>query len=136
MSSIKFASGSRSLGRSSLKRYIGRGIALLAALLFAIGSISVASPFGSQTALYLVDRNLGLGILLVALLVARWDRPLGAVLLATAGMHIVDGIGDLAMQNRPAAIGSLVVAVVSAVAAWWLLRRPGVEAPAEAVGAS
>jgi hypothetical protein len=108
----------------------------LAALLFAIGSISVASPFGSQTALYLVDRNVGLGVLLLALLVARWDRPLGAVLLATAGMHIVDGIGDLAMQNRPAAIGSLVVAVVSAVAAWWLLRRPGVEAPAEAVGAS
>ena len=130
MSSLKFAAGPGSVGRSQVRRYIARGVALLAALLFAIGSFAVVSPFGSQVGVYLADRNVGLGLLLLALLFAKWDRPLGAVLLATAAMHLVDGIGDLALQNLPAAIGSIVVALTSAVAGWWLLREPGGQAPA------
>jgi hypothetical protein len=131
MSSLKFAAGSGSVGRSQLIRYIARAIALLAALLYAIGSIAVVSPFGSQVGLYLADRNVGLGMLLLALLFARWDRPLGAVLLATAATHLVDGIGDFALQNLPAAIGSIVVALASAVAGWWLLREPDEDSPDE-----
>jgi hypothetical protein len=36
--------------------------------------------------------------------------------------HVVDGIGDVALQNLTAGIGSIVVAVASTVAAWLLLR--------------
>jgi hypothetical protein len=110
-----------------LYQRIAQGVALVSALLFAVGSFAVISPIGSRVGLYLADRNLGLGVLLVALILLRWSRPLGAVLLATAAMHMVDGIGDLLLQNLPAAIGSIVVAVASALAAWWLLKEPAPE---------
>jgi len=129
MSNVESASRASLLGRRPIRRYIARAIALLAALLFAVGSLAVVSPFGSQTGLYLVDRDLGLAILLLVLLLIRWDKALGAVLLATAGMHVVDGIGDFALQNLPAGIGSIVVAIVSIVAAWWLLREPDSDRP-------
>jgi hypothetical protein len=110
-----------------LYQRIAQGVALLSALLLTVGSFAVIYPFGSRAGLYLADRNLGLAALLVALIFLRWSRPLGAVLLATAAMHLVDGMGDLVLQNLPAAIGSIVVAVASAVAAWLLLQVPSPE---------
>jgi hypothetical protein len=110
-----------------LYQRIAQGVAMLSALLFAVGSFAVISPFGSRAGLYLADRNLGLAALLVVLILLRWSRPLGAVLLATAAMHLVDGIGDIVLQDLPAAIGSIVVAVASAVAASLLLQVPSPE---------
>jgi hypothetical protein len=107
-----------------LKRWFPRAVAVLAALLFVVGSVTVLPPFGSQAGAYLADRNLGFALLLLVLLVAGRTRSLGAVLLATAAIHLVDGIADVALGNGPAAIGSIVVGVLSAVAAVWLLQEP------------
>jgi hypothetical protein len=106
-----------------MKRKAAVAVALISAVLFLVGSLTVSSPFASQAGLYLLDRDVGLGLLLVVLVLVGWTRPLGVVLLATAAMHVVDGIGDLALQNLPAALGSLVVAAASAVAALWLLTE-------------
>ena len=104
---------------------VARAIALVSALLLAVGSFTILSPIGSRAGVYLADRNIGLGVLLIVLLAVRWTRSLGAVLMATAAMHLVDGVGDLALGNLPAAGGSIVVGIASAVAARWLLQEPG-----------
>jgi len=103
---------------------IARGIAILAALLLGIGGLTILPPLSSRAGAYLADRNLGLAILLLALLAARWTRSLGAVLLATSAIHLVDGVADLSFGNLPAALGSIVVAALSAGAGLWLLREP------------
>jgi hypothetical protein len=99
-------------------------VVVVAALLLGFGALTTLPPLASQAGAYLADRNLGLAVLLLALLALRWTRALAAVLLATAVMHLVDGVADAHFLLWPAAAGSLVVAVVSAVAAAWLLRRP------------
>ena len=103
---------------------IARGIAILAALLLGIGGLTILPPLSSRAGAYLADRNMGLAILLLALLAARWTRSLGAVLLATSAIHLVDGVADLIFGNLPAALGSIVVAALSAGAGLWLLREP------------
>jgi hypothetical protein len=107
----------------TVKRWFARAVVVLAALLFAVGSVTVLSPFGSQAGAYLADRNLGFALLLVILLVAGWTRSLGAVLLATAAIHLVDGAADIVVGNAPAATGSIVVSALSIVAAVWLLQE-------------
>lgn len=94
---------------------------MLAALLLAYGSVTVSSPLASQAGLYLADRNAGLSLLLVVLVLLSWNRALGVTLMATAAIHLVDGSGDLWMGNVPAGIGSIIVAAVSALAAWLLI---------------
>jgi len=96
---------------------------IAAALLLVVGALTTLPPLASQAAAYLADRNLGLALLLLALLALRWTRSLAVVLLATAAIHMVDALADARFQLWPAAAGSLVVAIVSAVAAVWLLRR-------------
>lgn len=110
-----------------MMRWIARGIAILAALLLGIGGLTILPPLSSRAGAYLADRNLGLAILLLALLAAGWTRSLGAVLLATAAIHLVDGVADVIFGNLPAAVGSIVVAALSAGAGLWLLREPGRE---------
>ena len=100
-------------------------VVVIAALLLAVGGLTILPPLSSQAGAYLADRNLGLAVLLVVLLALRWSRSLSAVLLATAAIHLVDALADAHFLNWPAAIGSLVVAVVSAAAAVWLFRRSG-----------
>jgi len=103
--------------------WFSRAVAVVAVVLFIVGAFSVLPPTSSQGGAYLADRNLGLAGLLLVLLVLRWERSLGAVLLATAAMHAVDAIADLHFGNAPAAAGSIVVAVLSAVAGYWLVSR-------------
>jgi hypothetical protein len=106
-------------------RWTARGIAILAALLLGIGGLTILPPLSSRAGAYLADRNVGLAILILALLAARWTRSLGAVLLGTAAIHLVDGVADVIFGNLPAAVGSIVVAALSAGAGLWLLREPG-----------
>ncbi len=95
-----------------------------AALLLGVGGLTTLPPLSSQAGAYLATRNLGLALLLLALLGLRWTRSLASVLLATAAIHLVDALADAHFLLWPAAAGSLVVAAVSAVAAAWLFRRP------------
>ena len=97
-----------------------------AALLFVVGALTTMPPLSSQAGAYLADRNLGLAVLLVVLLALGWTRSLAVVLFATAVIHLVDAVADAHFALWAAAAGSLIVAVVSAVAAVWLLRRPSV----------
>lgn len=62
--------------------------------------------------------------ILAALLLGTGGRSLGAVLLATSAIHLVDGVADLIFGNLPAALGSIVVAALSVGAGLWLLREP------------
>jgi hypothetical protein len=96
-------------------------VAILSAVLLGVGGLTVVSPFASRGGAYLADRNVGLAILIVVLFLARWSRAVGAVLMATAAMHVVDGFADIRFDNPPAAIGSFVVAALSALAALWFL---------------
>jgi hypothetical protein len=43
-------------------------------------------------------------------------------------MHVVDGLADVHFALWPAAVGSLVVATISAAAAVWILRQPAAAA--------
>ena len=95
-----------------------------AAVLLAVGGLTTVSPLSSQAGAYLATRNLGLAVLLLALLGLRWTRSLAAVLLATAVIHLADALADAHFALWPAVGGSLVVAVVSAAAAAWLFRLP------------
>jgi hypothetical protein len=108
---------------SAVRRWFAPVVVVLAILLLAVGAVSILPPFQSRAGLYLADRNIGLAILLGTLLVLRWTRALGAVLLATVAIHLVDGLGDLAFGNLPAAAGSVVLAALSAVSAVALLRK-------------
>ena len=114
---------SRSSSRADIGGGIASAIAVLAALLLAVGSFSVLPPLQSRPGLYLADRNLGLAALILVLLGTRHPRAAGAVLMSTAAMHLVDGVGDLAFGNLPASIGSIVVAIASGLAALRLLNR-------------
>ena len=105
--------------------WAARGVVILAALLLAVGALTLLPPLSSRPGAYLADRNLGLAVLLVVLLALGWYRSLGAVLLATALIHSFDGVADIAFGNPPAAIGSFVLAVLSAAAALWFLRQQG-----------
>jgi hypothetical protein len=109
---------------AGVRRWAAYGVTVLAIALLVVGTFAVAPPLASQPAFYLADRNAGLAILLSVLLIGRWTRPLGAVLMATAAMHLADGAGDVLFGNAPAAIGSFAVAALSAVAALHFLRNP------------
>lgn len=102
--------------------WIARGVAVLAAILFAVGGLTIL-PLSTRAGVYLMDRNLGIALLLMAFLALRWTRPLGALLLGTVAMHLSDGVADVAFRNTPAAAGSIVVAAISLVAGVWLLRE-------------
>jgi hypothetical protein len=121
-----------------LSRPAHRGIApvvvaavvVLAALLLAVGGVTTLPPFSSRAGAYLADRNLGLAVLLLALLLMRWTRSLAAVLLMTVVVHLVDALADIYFQDVPAVAGSLVVATLSAGAALWLFKQPAKDRPA------
>ncbi|HYW27394.1 MAG TPA: hypothetical protein VE953_24700 [Terriglobales bacterium] len=98
-------------------------VVVVAALLFVVGALTTLPPLSSQAGAYLADRNLGLAVLLVALLALRWTRTLAVVLLGTAVIHLVDAAADAHFALWAAAAGSVVVAVASAAAAAWLFRQ-------------
>jgi hypothetical protein len=116
------------MGQRRLGWILAGAVVVLSSLLLGIGGLSILPPLGSQAGAYLADRNLGLAVLLLALLALRWTRSLAAVLLATAAMHVVDGLADVHFALWPAAVGSLVVATISAAAAVWILRQPAAAA--------
>lgn len=99
-------------------------VVVVAALLLAYGGLTILPPMASQAGAYLANRNLGLAVLLLTLLALRWTRSLATVLFGTAVIHLADALADAHFLLWPAAAGSLVVAVLSAVAAVWLFRRP------------
>jgi hypothetical protein len=102
-------------------------VVVLSALLLGYGGLTILPPLGSQAGAYLADRNIGLAVLLVVLLILGWTRCLAALLLTTAGMHYIDAAADTYLQNVPAAAGSLVVAVISTIAALWLFGQARIE---------
>ena len=99
-------------------------VVVLAALLLAVGAVTTLPPFSSRAGAYLADRNLGLAVVLVVLLVIRWTRTLAAVLFMTVVIHLVDAMADVYFQDLPAVVGSVVVAIISAGAAAWLFKQP------------
>jgi hypothetical protein len=109
---------------AGLMRWLVIAVVILAALLLGVGGLTIAPPLSSQPAAYLADRNLGLAILLLVLLAIRWTRALAAVLLTTAIIHVVDAVADVYFQSPAAVIGSVVVAILSILAAAWLLKQP------------
>jgi hypothetical protein len=99
-------------------------IIVLGSLLLAVGGPATSPPLSSQVAANLTDRNLALAVVLVALLLGAPARILGAAVLITALMHAVDAGFDIHFDNVPAALGSLVFAILFLAAAAWLFRQP------------
>ena len=113
--------------RSRWSTKVGRLVAIaiaLSTLLLVFGGFYISLPWTSQASAYLTDRNIGLAILTMALLIARSTRSLAAVLLASAFIHLLDGIVDVPAADYAGVAGSLLFGAISAAAAAWLLRPP------------
>lgn len=112
---------------STAIRWLVGAVIVLGALLLAIGGSTIAPPLSSQVAGYLTDRNLALAVLLVALLIVGRARTLALIVLVAGVMHAADAAFDVRFGNVPAAVGSVVFAVLFLAAAAWLRGQPATE---------
>src|SRR5579863_9177962 len=92
-------------------RWLVYAVVILSALLLGVGGLTILPPLGSQAGAYLADRNIGIAVLLLVLVVLGWTRCLAALLLTTAAIHYIDAAADAYLQNVPATAGSVVVAI-------------------------
>ncbi len=109
--------------RHSLTKWLVVVAIILGALLLSIGGLTVAPPSSSIAGAYLADRNFPLAALLLVLLVMGRPRALGLLVATTAVIHALDTVFDVGYKNSAGVAGSVVFAVVFALAASWLFRQ-------------